>query len=60
MNKSEWGACIVAGTTVLPVAYFMKRTPKKVLEIIPFSKFIDEDKEVQDGLVDKITKASNV
>lgn len=60
LNKSEWGACIITGTTVLPIAFFLKRTPKSWLTKIPMTDFIDEDKEIKDGLVDNITKYSNV
>jgi hypothetical protein len=55
LNKSEWGACIMAGSLVIPVAALLKIFGKGLLKIIPFTKFIDEDKEVNDGLVDKIT-----
>jgi hypothetical protein len=55
LTRSEWGACIVAGSMVIPIAALLKLTPTGLLKIIPFTKFIDEDKEVNDGLVDKIT-----
>lgn len=60
LNKSEWGACIVTGTTVLPIAFLLKRTPKALLNKIPMSTFIDEDKEIEDGIADRVTKYSNV
>ena len=59
LTKSEWGACIIAGSLVIPIAAILKFTGKGLLKKIPFTKFIDEDKEVNDGLVDKITKYSN-
>ena len=46
LNKSEWGACIATGSTTLLVATFLKLTPKALLKKIPFTKFIDEDKEI--------------
>lgn len=60
LNRSEWGACIVTGSTVLLIALLMKMTGKAILNKIPFTKFIDEDKEANDGMVNAITKYSNV
>lgn len=60
MNRSEWGACIVTGTTVIPIAAMLKMTGPGLLKKIPFTKFIDEDKEVEDGVVDNITKYTAV
>jgi magnesium-transporting ATPase (P-type) len=45
LTRSEWGACMVTGSTVLLVAALLKLTGSKVLKKIPFTKFIDEDKE---------------
>jgi len=45
LDRGEWGACIITGTTVLPVAFLLKRTGKKLLNKIPFTKFIDEDND---------------
>ena len=60
MTRGEWGACVVAGSTVLLVAALLKLTPKALLKAIPMTKFIDEDKEANDGMVNAITKYSNV
>lgn len=60
LNRSEWGACIVTGTTVIPIAAMLKMTGPGLLKKIPFTKFIDEDKEVEDGVVDNITKYTAV
>lgn len=60
LTRSEWGACVVAGSTVLLIAALLKMTGSRVLKKIPFTKFIDEDKEAQDGLVNAINKYSNV
>ena len=59
LNRSEWGACIVTGALVIPVAAMLKLTGPRLLRSIPFTKFIDEDKFVNDGLVNKITQLSN-
>ena len=45
---------------VIPVAALFKLTGPGLLRIIPFTKFIDEDKEVTDGMVTKITNFSNI
>ena len=60
LSRSEWGACIVAGAMVIPVAALLKLTGPGLLRAIPFTKFIDEDKAVRDGMVDKITNLSNI
>lgn len=59
LNRSEWGACIVAGSTVLPIAFLLKRTGKKILNNIPGTKFVDEDNDQADALVDQINKQMN-
>lgn len=50
LTRSEWGACITAGATVLVIAWVVKFTPKALVKKIPFTKFVDEDKEVNDKL----------
>lgn len=60
LTRSEWGACIVAGAMVIPVAALLKLTGPGLLRLIPFTKFVDEDKEVNDGMVTKITNFSNI
>jgi len=60
LTRSEWGACIVAGAMVIPIAALLKLTGPGLLKIIPFTKFVDEDKEVTDGMVTKITNFSNI
>jgi hypothetical protein len=60
LTTSEWGACATAGSTVILIAALLKMTGSKILKKIPFTKFIDEDREQQDGLVNAINKYSNV
>lgn len=60
LSRSEWGACIVAGSTVLLISALLKLTGRRVLDKIPFAKFIDENNAAQDGFVNKITAASNI
>ena len=50
LSRSEWGACIVAGASVLLVAWLLKFIPKKVLKKIPFTEYVDEDKAEDDKL----------
>ena len=59
LSRSEWGACILAGSTVIPIAFVLKYSGKGVLKMIPFTKLIDEDKHVEDGLVNKVTDLSS-
>lgn len=58
--KSEWGACITAGSTVLLVAWCIKFTPKSLLKKIPFAKFVDEDKEVNDRFAQMALDANDM
>lgn len=58
LTRSEWGACIVAGATSLLIAALLKFW-KGILGKIPFTKFVDEDKENEDGMVNKIVAYSN-
>jgi hypothetical protein len=44
LTRSEWGACVVAGSSVLIISALLKMTGSKILKRIPFTKFIDEDK----------------
>lgn len=60
LSRSEWGACIVAGSTVLLISALLKLTGRRVLDKIPFTKFVDENNAAQDGFVNKITAASNI
>jgi hypothetical protein len=46
LSRSEWGACIVAGSMVISIAALLKLVGHGLLKLIPFTKFIDEDKEV--------------
>lgn len=60
LSRSEWGACIVAGALVIPIAALLKLTGSGLLKLIPFTKFIDEDVKVTDGIANSITKISNI
>lgn len=60
LSRSEWGACIIAGATVLPISLLLKLTGTTVLKKIPFTKFINENEKGDDRLVSNIQKYSNV
>lgn len=57
LSKSEWGACVFAGSTVLIVAFFLKFC-HCLLEKIPCTKYIDEDKTTDVAVVNKLMEAS--
>lgn len=59
LTRSEWGACIITGSLVIPIAALLKLTGSGLLKLIPFTKFIDEDVKVNDGIASSITKISN-
>lgn len=59
LSRSEWGACVVAGCSIILIAALLKLTGPGLLKKIPFTKFIDEDKEAQDKLVQSIAKINN-
>lgn len=42
LTRSEWGACIVVGMSVLPVSFGLKFFPG-LLKRMPFTKFVDEN-----------------
>lgn len=52
LTRSEWGACITTGATVLFFAWAIKFTPKGLLKKIPFTKFVDEDATTKDKFAD--------
>lgn len=60
LGKSEWGACITAGSSVLVVAWAIKFTPKALLKKIPFAKFVDEDKVVTDRIAQMALDANDM
>lgn len=60
LTRSEWGACIITGSLVIPIAALLKLTGSGLLKLIPFTKFIDEDVKVNDGIASSITKISNM
>jgi len=43
LTKSEWGACIAAGSTPLLISLILKVTPARWVELVPTSKFVNED-----------------
>merc|ERR1719453_209902 len=45
LSVSEWGGCVILGSTTLLVSLLLKTTPGYWLKSIPYDSFIDEDKE---------------
>ena len=43
MEKSEWGACIIVGSTTLLISFLLKLTPEGLLKRMPVPKFFNED-----------------
>lgn len=58
IRKSEWGACIIAGSTVLVIAWIIKFIPDRFIAMIPFTKFIDENEKVSNAAFDKLLEQS--
>lgn len=46
IRRSEWGACIIAGSTVIVIAWVVKYIPDRWLKKVPFTKFVDENQKV--------------
>lgn len=57
LNRSEWGACVFAGSTTLFVAFILKFFDC-CLDKIPCTKYIDEDKTTKVAMVDKLMDAT--
>jgi hypothetical protein len=51
LTKSEWGACIAAGSTPLLISLILKVTPARWVELVPTSKFVNEDNSPKDNKV---------
>lgn len=57
LSRSEWGACIFTGSTVLLVGFLLKFC-KCLLHKIPCTKYIDEDQATNVAVVNKLMEAS--
>lgn len=51
LTRSEWGSCIVVGTSALLISFMVKCTPEKWVEGVDASRFINEDKEVNNRVL---------
>jgi hypothetical protein len=58
IRKSEWGACIIAGSTVIVIAWILKYIPDRFMKKIPFTKFVDENEKVSNVAFDKLLEKS--
>jgi hypothetical protein len=43
LTKSEWGGCIVIGASPLIISFILKLTPTSWVELVPTSKYVNED-----------------
>ena len=59
LTRSEWGSCIVVGTSALLISFIVKCTPEKWVEGVDASKFINEDKEVNNKVLSTYQKAAD-
>jgi hypothetical protein len=56
MNKTEWGSCIVVGSTVLIWNAILKLLPEKWFSKLNTSKLINEDEESKSIVVKKLAE----
>lgn len=52
-SRSEWGAAITVGSSVLLIAFILKLTPKAWVQMIP--DVVDEDNKTTNPYVDQVT-----
>lgn len=60
LNRAEWSTIVMIGASVIPISFLLKFTGKGLLERIPCTRFIDEDKIVEDGFVNTINKINDM
>lgn len=58
MSKSEWGACIVVGSTPLLISFILKWTPVSWVEKIPSGKLINEDAKTENKVLNAYKNAT--
>lgn len=54
MSRTEWGSCIVIGSTVLLWAALLKFLPDRWFKCLENNKIIDEDKKTDSFIVKKL------
>lgn len=58
LGRSEWGSCIAVGSTSLAVSAVIKLLPDEWLEKLPLINKGDEDKAINNTLLDKYNQAT--
>lgn len=51
LSKSEWGGCIVMGASPLLISIILKLTPTRWVELVPTTKYMDENEVPEDNKV---------
>lgn len=51
LSRTEWGACIVVGTTPLLISFLLKLLPAKLTENVKIDKLVDENKDMSDNRI---------
>jgi magnesium-transporting ATPase (P-type) len=60
LQRSEWGSCIAVASTSLPVSAIIKLMPDEWLKKLPFINMGDEDKVMNNKILDNYNKATGV
>jgi magnesium-transporting ATPase (P-type) len=58
LQRSEWGSCIAVASTSLPISAIIKLIPDDYLKKLPFINMGDEDKVMNNKLLDNYNKAT--
>jgi hypothetical protein len=56
MNRTEWGSCIVVGSTVLIWGAILKLLPEKWFSKLNTSKLVNEDEKTESAIVKKMNE----
>lgn len=59
LTRSEWGACIAAGSTVFVASALLKLTPEAWVEKVPTGALVDEDKQTSNKVLDLYKRATD-
>jgi len=59
LSKSEWGGCIVLGSTPLLVSFLLKLTPDTLLDRFAKARLFDENMATTNALVSKFNEVNS-
>ena len=51
LSREEWGGCVFMGSTVLAIAQLSKLLPDTLMDKVPISKLIDENKTMSNRVL---------